>query len=79
MFTKLKRLQRPNIAATFGPAFTLPAFTAGNRAEQLKKGTDEIMCRIAVLLPEKYRGVYADNPRLKELEKNAISTDGQAI
>jgi hypothetical protein len=25
------------------------------------------MCRIAALLPEKYRGVYADQPRLKEL------------
>jgi hypothetical protein len=25
------------------------------------------MCHIAALLPEKYRGVYADHPRLKEL------------
>jgi hypothetical protein len=25
------------------------------------------MCRIAVLLPEKYRGIYADHPRLKEM------------
>jgi len=25
------------------------------------------MCRIAALLPEQYRGVYADHPRLKEL------------
>jgi hypothetical protein len=25
------------------------------------------MCQIAALLPEKYRGVYADHPRLKEL------------
>jgi 1-acyl-sn-glycerol-3-phosphate acyltransferase len=29
--------------------------------------TEEIMCRIAALLPEKYRGVYADHPRLNEL------------
>jgi hypothetical protein len=25
------------------------------------------MCRIAAMLPEKYRGVYAQHPRLKEL------------
>jgi hypothetical protein len=33
----------------------------------MREATDEIMCRIGVLLPEKYRGVYADHPRLKEL------------
>jgi 1-acyl-sn-glycerol-3-phosphate acyltransferase len=33
----------------------------------MREATDEIMCRIAVMLPEKYRGVYADHPRLKEL------------
>ena len=25
------------------------------------------MCRIAQILPEEYRGIYADHPRLKEL------------
>jgi hypothetical protein len=25
------------------------------------------MCQIAALLPEKYWGIYADHPRLKEL------------
>jgi len=35
--------------------------------EVLKQYTDEIMCHIAALLPEKYRGFYADHPRLKEL------------
>jgi len=29
------------------------------------------MCQIAVLLPEKYRGVYKDFPRVKELLKSA--------
>jgi len=33
----------------------------------LKQYTDEIMCHIAAILPEKYRGVYAEHPRLKEL------------
>jgi 1-acyl-sn-glycerol-3-phosphate acyltransferase len=35
----------------------------------MQRATDEIMCRIAALLPEKYRGVYANHPRLKELSK----------
>ncbi len=30
------------------------------------------MCRIAVLLPEEYRGVYKDHPRVKELENGGL-------
>jgi 1-acyl-sn-glycerol-3-phosphate acyltransferase len=37
------------------------------REEALRKATDEIMCRIGAMLPESYRGVYKDHPRLKEL------------
>jgi hypothetical protein len=33
------------------------------------------MCRIAVMLPEKYRGVYAEHPRLKELEEQTKEGD----
>ena len=55
------------ITLTAGPAFTLPPLPRENRDEVLKQYTDEIMCRIAALLPEQYRGVYADHPRLKEL------------
>jgi 1-acyl-sn-glycerol-3-phosphate acyltransferase len=33
----------------------------------MQRWTDEVMCRMAVLLPEEYRGVYRDNPRVKEL------------
>jgi len=63
----LKRLHRGHITLTAGSAFTLPPLPRENRDETLKRYTDEIMCRIAALLPEKYRGVYADHPRLKEL------------
>jgi 1-acyl-sn-glycerol-3-phosphate acyltransferase len=38
-----------------------------NRDVWLKASIDEIMCRIAALLPEQYRGFYAHHPRLKEL------------
>jgi 1-acyl-sn-glycerol-3-phosphate acyltransferase len=63
----LKRLRRSHIVVKAGPAFKLPPLPREDREEVLKQYTDEIMCHIAALLPEKYRGVYADHPRLKEL------------
>jgi 1-acyl-sn-glycerol-3-phosphate acyltransferase len=76
----LKRLRRPKVIARAGNAFTLPPLKAGrsaaasasasagrDRDEALQEYTDEIMCRIAALLPPEYRGVYAEHPRLKEL------------
>ena len=67
--TKLKRLRRAHITVTAGPAFTLPPLPREGRDEALKEYTDEIMCHIAALLPDNYRGVYAEHPRLKELLK----------
>ncbi len=67
LLANLKRLKRTRMTVTAGPAFTLPPLPKENRDEALKQYTDEIMCHIAALLPEKYRGVYADHPRLKEL------------
>jgi 1-acyl-sn-glycerol-3-phosphate acyltransferase len=67
LFGNLKRLRRAHITVTAGEAFTLPPLPRENRDETLKQYTDEIMCHIAALLPEEYRGVYADHPRLKEL------------
>ena len=67
LLANLKKLRRGRITVRGGPAFTLPPLPRENRDEVLKQYTDEIMCRIAALLPENYRGVYADHPRLKEL------------
>jgi len=67
---KLKRLRRAHITVTAGTAFTLPPLPKDGRDEALKEYTDEIMCHIAALLPEEYRGVYAEHPRLKELLYN---------
>jgi 1-acyl-sn-glycerol-3-phosphate acyltransferase len=50
-----------------GPPFSLPPLGTKDRDAVLRQATDEIMCRIAALIPEKYRGVYADHPRLKQL------------
>ncbi|MGB8980259.1 MAG: lysophospholipid acyltransferase family protein [Anaerolineales bacterium] len=67
LFGSLKRLRRSRVTVTAGPAFTLPPLPRENRDEVLRQYTDEIMCRIAAILPEQHRGVYADHPRLKEL------------
>jgi len=70
VIANLKRLRRSHITLTAGPAFTLPPLPRENRDQVLRQYTDEIMCQIAALLPEKYRGVYANHPRLKELLGN---------
>jgi 1-acyl-sn-glycerol-3-phosphate acyltransferase len=67
LLANLKKLRRGHIIVTAGPIFTLPPLPRENRDEVLKQYTDEIMCHIAALLPEKYRGVYANHPKLKEL------------
>lgn len=67
VFGNLKRLRRSYITVTAGESFTLPPLPRENRDEVLKQYTDEIMCRIAAMLPERYWGVYKEHPRLKEL------------
>ncbi|HEX7620450.1 MAG TPA: lysophospholipid acyltransferase family protein [Anaerolineales bacterium] len=68
-FGQLKRLHRPHVIVSIGPAFSLPPLPtdALRREQALIADTDEIMCRIAALLPQEQRGAYADYPRLKEL------------
>lgn len=63
----LKRFKRTPIRLVAGKPFTLPSFPKENREERLQEYTDEIMCRIAAMLPEHNRGYYANHPRLKEL------------
>lgn len=63
----MKRFRRSKVTLTGGLPFTLPPIPRENRDEALQVYTDEIMCQIAAILPERYRGVYAGHPRLKEL------------
>jgi 1-acyl-sn-glycerol-3-phosphate acyltransferase len=62
----LRRLRRVPVTVNIGEPFTLPPLPRQGRDEALQEYTEEIMCRIAALLPEKYRGFYTDHPRLKE-------------
>jgi 1-acyl-sn-glycerol-3-phosphate acyltransferase len=63
----LKRFKKSSVRLIAGKSFVLPPFPKENREEKLQEYTDEIMCRIAVMLPEHNRGFYAEHPRLKEL------------
>lgn len=64
---QLKHFKRPHITVFVGLPFHIPPLVRGNREAQLQEHTDEIMCRIAAMLPESQRGAYADHPRLIEL------------
>jgi len=67
VFANVKRFRKSHITLTGGKQFNILPLPKTNRDTTLQKYTDEIMCQIAALLPEKYRGVYAEHPRLKEL------------
>ena len=64
---RLKRLQRLDITVRVAQPYRLPEMPRRDRDEWLQAQTDEMMCRIAALLPPDHRGVYADHPRLHEL------------
>jgi 1-acyl-sn-glycerol-3-phosphate acyltransferase len=63
-YTEWKRLQRPRLTVTFGEVIVTPprASKPQARRQQVAELTDEIMHRIAALLPSEYRGVYAPTP-----------------
>ncbi|MFQ5921706.1 MAG: lysophospholipid acyltransferase family protein [Anaerolineales bacterium] len=61
------RLRRPELTLRIGKPFRLPPLDRDNRPESLRKNTDEIMCRIAAVLPPRHWGYYAEHPRLQEL------------
>ncbi len=60
------RLRRPTFHMRIGEPFTLPPLDPDDRTTSLRRDTEEIMCRIAALLPPEYRGIYVDHPRLQE-------------
>jgi 1-acyl-sn-glycerol-3-phosphate acyltransferase len=67
ILANIKRLRRSKVTLTAGKPFILPPIPRGDREAVLHGYTDEIMCHIAAILPERYRGVYADHPKLLEL------------
>jgi 1-acyl-sn-glycerol-3-phosphate acyltransferase len=68
----LKRFRRLKIKVVIGEMFTIDIPKGKGREEALRKATDEIMCRIGVMLPESYRGYYAGHPLLQEFELKGV-------
>jgi 1-acyl-sn-glycerol-3-phosphate acyltransferase len=66
-FRDVLRLRRPHIILRFGEPMTFAPLDRDTRDEQLRNYTEEIMLRIAALLPARYRGYYANHPKLKEM------------
>jgi 1-acyl-sn-glycerol-3-phosphate acyltransferase len=69
VFPNLRRLRRATVPLKFAPAFYLPPRGDGPRNEHLEYCTALIMTRIASLLPEAYRGVYAGHPLIAYWEE----------
>lgn len=67
---KIFTFQRPRVHVRFGEPYRLPPLDRNDKDEAMRHNTDEIMCRIAAMLPEQYRGVYTDHPRTRELLKD---------
>lgn len=58
----LKHRHRPHLTATFEAPFTLSHYGGNDhiRRQQRRKAVDEIMVRIARMLPPEYRGEYSE-------------------
>ncbi|MCB0100880.1 MAG: 1-acyl-sn-glycerol-3-phosphate acyltransferase [Anaerolineales bacterium] len=71
VMARLKRFQKLKITiSTTGEIYSPPDVKSVKGIERdtlLRESIDELFCRIAVLLPETYRGYYKDFPRVKEL------------
>lgn len=63
----LKRFRRLKIKVVVADLLQVEVPHGRGREEAMRAATDEIMCRIAASLPEAYRGVYRDFPRVGEL------------
>lgn len=75
----LLRLRRPEIVVRVGETFRLPPVDHENRSLSLRRNSDEIMCRIAALLPPRYWGYYAENPRIQELVQESSAPGGEPV
>ena len=66
----VRRFRRQKVVANYGPVFNLPVMgKEEDRTSYMERCTEEVMCRIAAQLPEKYHGFYTGHPRIQEILK----------
>lgn len=63
VFRSLLRGRRAEVRVVFGPPFILPGTPGRVSKEQLHAFTEQIMLRLAAMLPPAYRGVYGSVDR----------------
>jgi 1-acyl-sn-glycerol-3-phosphate acyltransferase len=60
VFPSLWRLRRATVHLVFGPPFAPPPVDGKATSAQVHEFSEEIMYRMAAMLPANYRGVYSD-------------------
>jgi 1-acyl-sn-glycerol-3-phosphate acyltransferase len=60
VFPSLWRFRRARVHVIFGPPFAPPVGEGKASAAEVHAFVEEIMYRLAAMLPPEYRGVYAD-------------------
>lgn len=66
-----KRLKRPTCRVVIGQPFRFPESSGKLSSAQLQKLADSVMIQIGLLLPERYRGVYAERIAAVEAGKSS--------
>ena len=68
---------RPKLKINVGKAFFPTPLPNGykERDKAIKTTGEEIMCRIAALLPEEYHGVYVGDERINNFRSNVLSVN----
>jgi len=77
VFDNLRKLRRTDFHIVGGHTFTLDMQGQKPDREMRQVVTDEIMYQLAALLPEKYRGVYADMSKATD-QYLKFAPDGQS-
>lgn len=58
--SELRHFRRAEVNVVIGPPWPLPAGSERARTSEIHAYTDDLMVTLARMLPEQYRGVYAD-------------------
>jgi 1-acyl-sn-glycerol-3-phosphate acyltransferase len=61
ILSELRRFRRAKVTVTFGKEIRMPPVSGRASRDDLVRGTALFMRELAAMLPERYRGVYADS------------------
>lgn len=77
VFSSLRRLRRARVRVVFGPTFAPPPVEGKATAADVHVFAEEIMYRLAAMLPPEYRGVYDDVEEQRPDLMALYATEGQ--